>query len=272
MGRDPDEGGIARRTALGAALAMVTAPALPSVPAPAVVAQAERTSAFLTMRERTLDILTESVRYDREAARAFLGEIMDLYLSPTYALASAPGMQLGPIMLRVALPIACRLSHARNWKDVLTPERLRTAIENKFRVIIEPEGSLAVDLGPASPGLDAEAELMARIAMQCSKEFSLVYDADQVAAIISEKTIEVLASRHREIVAAHPGEVLTTIPVRENQQIVKHIPCYLPAWMRCEERDEFLWTVDELLARYGDDEKSVAAIRAVPGVPMAPRV
>jgi len=77
-----------------------------------------------------------------------------------------------------------------------------------------------------------------------------------------------LEAWHRAIVAANPGEVLTTIPVRENGVIVRHIPCYLPAWMRCDEREEFLKEVAKRQEMCAGDESLLNALHAIPGVPM----
>lgn len=77
-----------------------------------------------------------------------------------------------------------------------------------------------------------------------------------------------LAAWHARIVAAHPGEVLTTIPVRRDGEVVGTVPAYLPAWLRSDERERFIDQVQALLAAYATDADAIAKIHATPGVPM----
>lgn len=76
-----------------------------------------------------------------------------------------------------------------------------------------------------------------------------------------------LRAWHERIVAAHPGEQLTEIPVRVDGEIIRYVPSMLPRWMLCDERDAFLKEVARLRELHAGDEAVLAALKATPGVP-----
>ncbi len=82
-------------------------------------------------------------------------------------------------------------------------------------------------------------------------------------------TNDELRDWHLRIVAAHENrEAMGSVDIRANGRIVGQRPCYLPAWMLSEERQQFLKAVDEMKAAISGDEAALLALHAVPGVPM----